>query len=276
MSILRHLKNSIKGLRSGSSAGPTTEAGSMKDISRQHVRRPVQCQCHLIYLPQELLLHIISYLTAASRCSLRCTCRTLCTATNTPTVWRHRLVQMNSIGQYNKAMWNTVRERQIRHLTLPCNLLLTPNHWSSICRCCPDLVQLRVSFRSFLHLSEANAKKFGSLRELDLISPEEWTGSRWTMEHLPALRYVTLSCRTLKNKPLQVIAKLVTPLVKLHGITLRLSVDVIHENLAILLDEWPSLHRLDIDGPVVDGSGLLGVADSNCKFVVFKRIFSNN
>ena len=248
----------------------------MKDISRQHVRRPVQHQCHLIYLPQELLLHVISYLTATSRCSLRCTCRTLCAITNTATVWRHRLVQMNSIGQYNKAMWNTIRERQIRHLTLPSNMLVTPNHWHSICRCCSDLVQLRVNFRSFLYLSEPNARKFGSLRELDLISPEMWTGSLWTMEHLPALCYVTLSCRTLKYKPLEIIAKLVTPLVKLRGITVRLSVDVIHENLAILLDEWPSLHRLDIEGPIVNGTCLLGVADSKCKFVIFKHIFSNN
>ena len=247
---------------------------SMNDVGALQVRRPVAmlCRCHLTCLPQELLVNIVNYLDSVSRSNLRCTCRTLHVITNDPVIWRRRVAQICSIRQYNKTMWKVIRERRLRHLSLPCNMSLTPDHWSAICQYCPNLICLHVSCRSLLHLSEVKARHFSKLTELELRNPDGWTDLPWTLDRFPALCYLTVSCGSVRkgweSVSVKEIAKFVMPLVKLNGFTLRLDTCGSQEGLVSLLDEWPALHYLDINGLSMYGRFLLGSAGSKRKCVL--------
>ena len=126
---------------------------------------------HLTLLPRELLIRIVDYLDWMSRSSVRCTCKMLHAASNDSGLWRHRVTAMYDVARYNKRMWTVIGERRLRQLALPTGVALTRDHWSSMCRYCPDLEHLQVSSCSLLHLDEARARSFNKLRVLELNYP---------------------------------------------------------------------------------------------------------
>ena len=235
----------------------------MSDIGERSTQR----HCHLTLLPWELLIRIVDYLNSKSRCSLRCTCKTLYAASNDSVVWRHRLAVIYDVDRCNTEMWTVIGERRLRRLALPPNVALTRRHWSSICQYCPDLEQLQLSSCSLLHLDEAGARSFYKLRVLKLRSPdyEPWVDVLWPLDKLPALSYLTLSCRSLTTDTL---TNMLAPLIKLEGITVRGSCDTcILPDLVSFLDQSPGLHHLDIEGFGLNGNHLLGSAGCKCKLV---------
>ena len=234
----------------------------MSDIGERSTQR----HCHLTLLPWELLIHIVNYLDTKTRCSVRCTCKMLHAASNDSGVWRLRVAEMSHVAQYNERMWNVIGERKLRQLALPTNVALTRDHWSSICQSCPDLERLQVSSCSLLHLDEARARSFYKLSVLELRSDDDlWVDVPLPLDRLPALSYLTLSCRSLTTDTL---TNMLAPLIKLEGITVRGSRDTcILTDLVSFLDQSPGLHHLDIDGFELNGNHLLGSAGCKCKLV---------
>ena len=222
---------------------------------------------HLTLLPRELLIRIVDYLDSKSRSSVRCTCKMLHAASNDSGLWRHRVTDMYDVVQYNKRMWTVIGERRLRQLALPTDVALTRDKWGSICQYCPDLEQLQVSSCSLLHLDEARARSFYKLRVLDLSSDDDksWVDVPWPLDKLPALSYLSLSCRRLT---IGTLTTLLAPLVKLQGITVRASWRTcILTNLVHFLDQSPALCHVDIEGKVLTGRHFLGSAGCKCKFV---------
>ena len=222
--------------------------------------------CHLTLLPRELLILIVDYLDLESRCSVRCTCKMLHAVSNDCDVWRHRVAVMSDVARYNERMWTVIGERRLRQLALPTDVALTRDHWSSICQFCPDLERLQVSSCSLLHLDEARARSFYKLSVLELRSDDDlWVDVPLPLDRLPALSYLTLSCRSLTTDTL---TNMLAPLIKLQGITIRSAFDIdILTNLVPFLDQSPGLHHLDIEGFGLNGNHLLGSAGCKCKFV---------
>ena len=177
------------------------------------------------------------------------------------------MAAMSRVAQFNKRMWSVAGERRLRQLALPCNVALTRRQWSSICRYCPDLERLQVNSCSLLHLEEARARSFYKLRVLELSSDNNkpWIYVPWPLDKLPALSYLTLSCKSLTIGSL---TNILAPLIKLQGITVRASWRTcILTNLVPFLDQSPALHHVDIEGKVLYGRSLLGSAWCKCKFV---------
>ena len=229
--------------------------------------------CHVTLLPRELLVLILNYLDSTSRRSLRRTCKMLHAASNDSVVWRHRLAVIYDVDRCNTEMWTVIGERRLRQLALPSNVALTRRHWSSICQSCPDLERLQVSSCSLLHLEEARARSFDKLSVLELRSPdyEPWVDVPWPLDKLPALSYLTLSCRSLTTDP---VTNLLVPLTKLQGITIRTSRGIGLTDLVPFLDQSPGLHHLDIDGFELNGNHLLGSAGCKCKLVELILVYN--
>ena len=235
----------------------------MSDIGERSTQR------QMMELPRELLILIVDYLDSKSRCSVRCTCKTLYAASNDCDIWRHRVAEMPHVRQYNKRMWTVIGERRLRRLALPPNVALTRDHWSSICRYCPDLERLQVSSRALLHLDEARARSFYKLRVLELNTDCNIPGVDvpWPLDRLPALSYLTLSSIYLKTDSL---TNILAPLIKLEGITITVRVShdrFILTDLVPFLDQSPALHYLGIEGNVLNGNCLLGTAGCKCKLL---------
>ncbi|XP_066464190.1 uncharacterized protein [Eleutherodactylus coqui] len=66
-----------------------------------------------LQLPQEVLLHIFTYLSPAEKANVRATCSYLRTLVDHPSLWRNSVIVFKSIGIFNARFWDTLQSRKI-------------------------------------------------------------------------------------------------------------------------------------------------------------------
>ncbi|KAE8586467.1 hypothetical protein XENTR_v10021677 [Xenopus tropicalis] len=66
-----------------------------------------------LQLPQEILLHIFTYLSPSEKANVRATCTYLRTLVDHPSLWKNSTILFRSIGIFNAKFWDTLQSRKI-------------------------------------------------------------------------------------------------------------------------------------------------------------------
>uniref|UniRef100_A0A8C5PJN5 F-box domain-containing protein n=1 Tax=Leptobrachium leishanense TaxID=445787 RepID=A0A8C5PJN5_9ANUR len=66
-----------------------------------------------LQLPQEVLLHILTFLSPMEKANVRATCTYLRTLVDRPSLWKSSTIVFKSIGIYNARFWDTLQNRKI-------------------------------------------------------------------------------------------------------------------------------------------------------------------
>ncbi|KAG9481167.1 hypothetical protein GDO78_010428 [Eleutherodactylus coqui] len=92
-----------------------------------------------LQLPQEVLLHIFTYLSPAEKANVRATCSYLRTLVDHPSLWRNSVIVFKSIRIFNARFWDTLQSRKISSVEVT---RVTLKQFKKITSSLPDLTSV--------------------------------------------------------------------------------------------------------------------------------------
>ncbi|XP_063296188.1 uncharacterized protein LOC134583255 isoform X2 [Pelobates fuscus] len=94
-----------------------------------------------LQLPQEVLLHIFTFLSPTEKANVRATCTYLRTLVDHPSLWKNSIIVFKSIGIYNARFWDTLQNRKICSVEVS---KVTLKQFKKMSSSLPDITNVRM------------------------------------------------------------------------------------------------------------------------------------